>query len=125
YDQLYERTGVLNIIGVRLPLVNMARTENKGWDGQISYNNKTGNWGYAAGFTFSFAKNKILYIEEASPRYPWLAQTGRPIGQATGYNVLGYFQTQEEIDNYATISSEVKPGDLKYEDLNDDGIIDQ
>jgi TonB-linked SusC/RagA family outer membrane protein len=125
YDQLYERKEVLNIIGVTLPVVNMARTENRGWDGQISYNNTRGDFRYSAGFTFSFAKNKILYIEEAAPRFPWLAQTGQPIGRGMGYNVLGFFQTLEEVDNYATLNSEVKPGDLKYEDLNDDGIIDQ
>src|SRR5690606_2908497 len=36
---------------------------------------------------------------------------------------LGFFQTQEEIDNYAHLSG-AKPGDLKYEDMNEDGIID-
>lgn len=124
YDQLIQRESVLNIIGIGLPLVNLGRTENKGWDGQIRYNGGNNDFNYTASFTFSFAKNKILYIDEPITRYPWLAQTGRPIGQATGYNVLGFFQSQDEVDNYAHVT-DAKPGDLKYEDKNEDGVIDQ
>ncbi|TZF82787.1 TonB-dependent receptor [Pedobacter sp. BS3] len=124
YDQLISRRSVLDIIGIGLPLVNLGRTENKGWDGQIAYNKNKGDFTYSAAFTFSFAKNKILYIDEAAARYPWLAETGRPIGQATGYNVLGFFQSQDEVDNYAHVAN-AKPGDLKYEDKNGDGVIDQ
>jgi len=124
YDQLIARGSVLNIIGVGLPLINLGRTLNKGWDGQISYHDRAGEFDYSASFTFSFAKNKILYKDEAVQRYPWLAETGRPIGQATGYNVLGFFQSQEEVDGYAHVAN-ATAGDLKYEDKNEDGVIDQ
>ena len=124
YDQMIKRGAVLNVIGAELPYVNLGRTENKGWDGQVRYNGGNDKFNYSAGFTFSFAKNKILYIDEANTRYPWLAQTGRPIGQATGYNVLGFFNSQEEVDTYAHVAN-AKPGDLKYEDMNQDGVIDQ
>lgn len=124
YDQLYQKQDVLDIIGVNLPYTNSAITENKGWDGQVSYRHAKGKFNYSAGFTFSLAKNKILYQGEATPRYPYLAKTGLPIGQGFGYNVLGFFQTQEEIDNYAHLAN-AQPGDLKYEDLNNDGVIDQ
>lgn len=124
FDQLVNRKSILDIIGIGLPLVNLGRTENKGWDGQIRYNGGNDKFNYSVGFTFSVAKNKILYIDEPNVRYPWLALTGRPIGQSTGYNVLGFFQNQEEINNYAHLL-DVKPGDLKYEDKNKDGVIDQ
>ncbi|WP_256013897.1 SusC/RagA family TonB-linked outer membrane protein [Desertivirga xinjiangensis] len=123
YDQLFIKNDVLNIIGVTLPYTNSAITENKGWDGQVSYRNKIGNINYNAAFTFSTAVNKIVYQGEAAPRYAYLAKTGRPIGQPFGYNSLGFFQTQEEVDNYAHLPN-ARPGDIKYEDINMDGVID-
>jgi TonB-linked SusC/RagA family outer membrane protein len=123
YDQLFIKNDVLNIIGVSLPYTNSAITENKGWDGQISYRNKVGSVSYNAAFTFSTAVNKIVYQGEAAPRYDYLARTGRPIGQGFGYNTLGFFQTQQEVDSYAHLPN-ARPGDLKYEDINNDGLID-
>lgn len=124
YDQLVQRADILDILGVDVPFTNSGITENKGFDGQVSYHNTAGKFNYSAAFTFSIARNKILYNGEATPRFPWLSKIGRPINQATGYNVLGFFQNQAEIDSYAHLAG-VIPGDLKYEDLNGDGLIDQ
>lgn len=124
YDQLYVKDDVLKIIGVKLPYTNSAITENKGFDGQIGYHNRKENFSYGAVFTFSRAKNKIIYQGEATPRYEYLAKTGRPIGQGFGYHVLGFFQTQQEVDNYPHLAG-AQPGDLKYQDINEDGAIDQ
>jgi TonB-linked SusC/RagA family outer membrane protein len=124
YDQLYVKEDVLKIIGVKLPFTNSAITENRGFDGQIGYRNKIAELNYSAAFTFSRAKNKIVYQGEAEPRYAYLAKTGLPIGQGFGYRALGFFQTQEEVDNYAHLA-DTRPGDIKYEDVNNDGAIDQ
>jgi TonB-linked SusC/RagA family outer membrane protein len=124
YDQLYQKEDVLRILGVSLPFTNSAITENKGWDGQITYRQRTGKFNYSTGFTFSRAKNKVIYQGEAPPRFAYLAKTGQPIGQGFGYNVLGFFQTVDEVNNYAHLAN-AKPGDLKYEDINGDGAIDQ
>jgi TonB-linked SusC/RagA family outer membrane protein len=124
YDQLYIKEDVLKIIGVDLPYTNSAITENSGFDGQIGFRNKAGELNYSLNFTFSRAKNKVVYQGEATPRYAYLAKTGLPIGQGFGYNALGFFQTQEEVDNYAHVAN-AKPGDIKYEDANNDGVIDQ
>lgn len=124
YDQLFIKQNTLNIIGVTLPYTNSAITENKGYDGQVSYRDNIGKVNYNASFVFSFAKNKIIDQGEAPPRYAYLAKTGQPIGQPFGYNSLGFFQTADEVANYAHLAN-AKPGDLKYEDLNGDGVIDQ
>lgn len=123
YDQLWIKNDVLNVIGIGLPYTNSAITENKGFDGQVSHRHKINNLNYNIAFTFSRARNKIVYQGEAAPRHAYLARTGLPIGQGFGYNVLGFFQTQEEVDNYAHLAN-AKPGDLKYEDINGDGVID-
>jgi TonB-linked SusC/RagA family outer membrane protein len=124
YDQLFVKNDVLKILGVDLPFTNSAITENKGFDGQISHRNTIKDFSYSVAFTFSKAKNKVIYQGEAAPRYAYLAKTGQPIGQGFGYNVLGFFQTQEEVDNYPHLAN-AQAGDLKYEDVNGDGVIDQ
>ena len=124
YDQLYTKNDVLKIIGIDLPVTNSAITQNKGFDGQIGYHNRKEKFSYGTIFTFSHAKNKVIYQGEAAPRYEYLAKTGRPIGQGFGYHVLGLFQTQAEVDSYPHLAN-AQPGDLKYQDVNEDGVIDQ
>ncbi len=128
YDQLFYPGSISSIIGIGFARQNLATVRNKGFDGQIKYQNKVGKVYYDAAFVFSVAKNKILFQDEASPAYPWLSRTGYPIGQPFGYQYIGFYQSQEDINNSAKPNidaSNIKPGDLKYKDLNDDGIIDQ
>jgi len=43
---------------------------------------------------FLFAKNKILFEDEAAPAYPWLSRTGHPIDQPFGYTWIGFYETK-------------------------------
>ena len=132
YDQLVTRNDIPIIIGAGTAPLNVAKTENKGFDGQISYRDQFGDFGFNTNFVFSYAKNKVVYKAEAQQRYPWLAETGKPIGQEFGYTWIGYY-TPEEIallergDPAApavpNTDVPVQAGDLKYKDLNDDGVI--
>jgi TonB-linked SusC/RagA family outer membrane protein len=141
YDQLIAPAGVSEILGVGLPAVNLGRTQNQGFDGQIGYHNAIGKVQYSTTFVFSYAKNKILYEDEPQPAYPWLAQTGHSIGQPFGYHFLGYYTPADvaTIQKYEAAhggsnagdpavavpdnGETIQPGDLKYADLNHDGII--
>ena len=132
YDQLVTRNDIPIIIGAGTAPLNVAKTENKGFDGQISYRDQFGDFGFNTNFVFSYAKNKVVYKAEAQQRYPWLAETGKPIGQEFGYTWIGYY-TPEEIaliergDPAApavpNTDVPVQAGDLKYKDLNGDGVI--
>jgi len=141
YDQLITPAAVPEVLGVGLPAVNLGRTQNQGFDGQIGYHNSIGKVQYSTTFVFSYAKNKILYEDEPQPAYPWLAQTGHSIGQPFGYHYLGYYtatdvaniQKYEAAHGGSNIGDKavavpdngetIQPGDLKYADLNGDGII--
>lgn len=125
YDILTARASVPVILGVALPPMNIGKVNNKGWDGEIHYKNNYKDLQYFARGTFSYAKNKIVFRDEANPRYPWLARTGQAIGQGFGYVFDGFYQSQTDIDNSAKPTTKIKPGDLKYKDLNGDGIIDE
>ena len=133
YDQLVYRNDIPLMLGVGTSPINVARTTNQGFDGQVGYRNHWGDFGFNTNLVFSYAKNNIEYMAEAQQRYPWLAQTGHSIGQQFGYTWIGYY-TPEDI---ALIQAKaagapavpntdipVQAGDLKYKDLNEDGVID-
>lgn len=128
YDQLVTRQDVPEILGIGVSPENVAKTINRGWDGSVTYKDRIGTVQYNIGLVWSYAKNKILYEAEAEPRYPWLAVTGRPIGQPFGYTFNGFY-SQSDVNNAAVAKPvtaiPIQAGDLKYKDLNGDGIIDQ
>ncbi len=126
YDQLVTRQDIPQILGIGVSPSNVAVTINRGFDGQITYQDKAGGLQYSVGVVFSVAKNKILYQAEAQQRYPWLSKTGLPIDQPFGYNFVGYYTTADVADpKVAKPIGVVYPGDLKYKDINGDGVIDQ
>ncbi|HEY8919312.1 MAG TPA: SusC/RagA family TonB-linked outer membrane protein, partial [Chitinophaga sp.] len=141
YDQLIVPNNVPDIIGIGLPAINVGRTRNQGFDGQIGYHSSIGNVQWGTNFVFSYAKNKILYESEAAPAYAWLARTGQPLNQPFGYHSLGYY-TEQDLANVTAYQNAnggsnagnktiaipdnglpLHAGDLKYQDLNGDGFI--
>lgn len=75
---------------------------------------------------FTYTENKYVNLDEPVYPYVWKTSTGKPLSRTTGYIVQGLFSSQEEIDNSPTqnLGSTVKPGDIKYRDVNGDGKID-
>ena len=116
-----------------LPPSNIGRTENKGWDGEVSWrDNITDNLSYFVRGTFSYAKNKIIYMDESPSEYKLSMQTGRPIGTIFGYVTDGFYESWEEIENsaYDGMERNLAPGDLRYKDISGpngapDGIINE
>lgn len=128
FDQLWYPGSIPAILGVGFARENLASVRNKGWDGQVRYQDNIGKVAFDITAVFSYAKNKIIYQDEAAPAYPWLARTGHPIGQPFGYTWVGFYESQEDINKSPKPNidpSIIKPGDLKYADLNGDGIIDE
>lgn len=126
YDILTTRQDIPSILGVNLNPVNIGIVENRGYEVDLRYHNMVGNVNYYINANASFAKNKILQRSESQPAYPWLAFTGHPVGSIVGYTFIGYYQDADDIAKSAKpASTPVKPGDLKYADLNGDGNIDQ
>ena len=64
YDQLVKRNDIPQILGVGTSPINVARTSNKGFDGQIGYQDRFGDFNFNTNFVFSYAKNKIEYNEK-------------------------------------------------------------
>lgn len=74
--------------------------------------------------TFTYSRAKYKSIEEATDKPEWQKQVGHDISQQIGYIAEGLFHDQAEIDNAPTQSGNVRPGDIRYRDVNNDGKID-
>lgn len=75
---------------------------------------------------FTYNQNKYDYVDEPNYPYVWQTKTGKPLNTLTGYVAEGLFESQEEIDNWADqsqLGSNIRPGDIKYRDINGDGKI--
>jgi TonB-linked SusC/RagA family outer membrane protein len=128
YDQLVTPGNTPLILGIGVSPTNVGITLNRGWEETFNYHDKIGDVHYSVGLVWSYAKNKILYMAEAAPRYPWLAATGHSINQPLGYLFQGFY-SEEDVTNPKVAKPvgavAIQPGDLKYKDLNEDGVIDQ
>jgi TonB-linked SusC/RagA family outer membrane protein len=107
-----------------IPFNNVGKTENKGIDVTLDYNknwNKTSFFGFKG--TFNYNKNEAVFDGLPPWRYPYLNRIGQSISQRFGYISQGFFESDEQIQNSAKQSGDVRPGDLRYKDLNGDGVI--
>jgi TonB-linked SusC/RagA family outer membrane protein len=126
YDILTPRNGVSSIFGQTLPVMNVGQVSNKGYEVELTHNNRINkNLSYYIKANVSYARNKILYQDEAEPAYPWLKATGHSIGSIAVYSFDGFYKDAADVANSAKPPGvDVHPGDIKYKDLNGDGIID-
>ncbi len=106
-------------------MVNKGKVSNYGIDLSASYNDRIGKLNYFINPMFSFCRNKITESYETPKEEQARYQQGRPLGQRFGLEAIGFFKDETDIANspYQTFMP-VCPGDLKYKDQNEDGIID-
>lgn len=137
YDILARRNTVPSYFGIvqsTLPPINLGEVSNKGYEAELTHRGQAGNVGYSLRGNISVARNKIVYMDEPPAKYPWIRQTGQPIGAVRQHIWEGYY-TQEEVDiiarerelgltpSIAAPQGIVGAGYLKYSDLNGDGLI--
>lgn len=132
---VYERVNDNMLIPVNLPAVlgvipstsNAAAMKTKGWDLDLNWRDKIGKVAYSVGFNLSDNKNEItkylgnvVYSEGVNQALP-----GMPINSIFGYRSTGYFQSVDEVAQSAKQfgATNQGPGDIKYQDVNGDGVI--
>jgi len=126
---LIQRQQIPNFAGYPasvIPYGNLGKVKNKGIESQLEYKHTTANGiYYSFQGTFSFAHNTIVYNDQAPPLFDYLREAGHPIDQPFGYVALGLFQNEAEIANSPKqeLADKVRPGDIKYMDLNGDNVI--
>ena len=122
-------------LAVKLPIANLGKVDNKGYEINVKWADKIGQVRYNVGMNLSYAKNKVKFMDEIPQPYEYMCQTGRPVGQNFGYKYDGYF-SEEDVANYSSLKGKEggipdhgpgfipKAGDVKYKDLNNDHMID-
>ena len=107
------------------PTANVGKVSSEGFDGNFHYNQKLGEWDLTLRGNITYSKNTILDRDEENAYYKYQLQKGYRVNQARGLIAAGMFSDYEEIRNYPTQQfGEVMPGDLKYKDVNGDGVVD-
>lgn len=121
-------------LGVGTAKENLGRVRNRGFEIEAAYKEVVNNnfdW-YISGM-FSYSQNKVLYKDEVEPKYEYLRQTGKAVGQFFGKTVLRYYTPDDFImvDGVRTLNPDlpqpqypVQPGDFMYWDRNGDMVID-
>lgn len=108
------------------PWANVGAMESWGADGNISYMHQFNkDWNLTVRANFTYTNNKLTAYEQSGVKYPYQSYIGTPYGNQRGLIALGLFKDQADIDNSPkqTFMSNVMPGDIKYKDVNGDGII--
>jgi TonB-linked SusC/RagA family outer membrane protein len=133
FDILTDRSGRIDsrfgsvsaAFGQTLPPVNIGKVDNKGIEVDMNYNGNIGNKiSFSVKGTYSYAKNKIVFADEPTYQYPYMAYTGQSINTQRVYTWIGFYRDSSDIAKSAKPAGiTVRPGDLKYADLNGDGII--
>jgi len=118
--------GTYGVSSGNVPPANVGKVSNKGFEIEAGWNDVIGALTYFVKGNLSYARNKIDYEAEAPYPYPWMNATGYSIGQYKGLLTDGFYNTQAELNNrpYNTYGNNAKLGDLKYRDINGDGVID-
>ncbi len=137
-----DRTGILitpnttpSVIATGLPALNLGEVENQGYELMLGWQDNTSkDFSYNILATFSYSRNKIIYMDEVRKEFEYQNQTGGPTGrQGLMYEYVRLYQysdfTQDAngelvLDpNLPKPFVNVSPGDAMYADLNGDGVV--
>lgn len=128
-DILIQRSTIPSTTGIypwARPYGNLGEIDNKGLDALLEVRNTTkSGFFYSLRGNFTFARNEVIENDEPRPAYPYLTGKGHRLGQYRVFVAEGFFKDQAEIDA-APIHTfgQVRPGDVRYKDVNGDGKID-
>ena len=122
----------VNLFQGETPIANIGKVDNKGYELSLNWRDQVNDFSYFAGINVSYAKNKIIFMDEIDYPYDYMKKTGKPVGQNFGYKYDGFF-SQEDVANYEQergksipdhgAAFKPNPGDVKYKDLNGDHQI--
>ena len=118
--------------GLTLPAENIGKVDNTGFDFKIEWSDNIGkDWHYSISATGGYAKNTIKFWDEAPGAPEWQKSTGHPMNTSLYYEYDGVFKDWDEINDIAnrpnydgiTKDADLRPGDMKFKDLDGDGKI--
>lgn len=111
---------------------NVGEMTNRGFEASAAYAGKSGDFSYRLNGMVSYTKNTIDYMNEVAPANAFSAKTGRPYGTFIGLEAERFYDITD-FDNAGNLKvgiptpafGSVQPGDVKYKDLDKNGVVDQ
>ncbi len=120
-----RRGNVPSYVGLQsAPFGNLGIIDNKGFDASLTWNKKFTDFSFQILGNVTYNRNKVVENDQPAPLYPWLDAKGKKLSQRWGLVALGLFESEDEINNGPLHPGIVKPGDIKFQDVNGDGKID-
>lgn len=129
-DHIFQQRVTLpSYVGVvTVPMSNVGKMHSSGSDGNIEFFHEIDKeMSFTVRANYTFSQNVIDYFEENKLPYDYLSVSGKPYNILRGYIAEGLFTSREEINTSADQSSfgTIRPGDIKYRDVNGDGTINE
>lgn len=128
-------------VGFESPIMNVGKIRNQGFELEANWADKANDFEYNIGFNFSTIKNEVVELASkgqalpctgllySTDHIPAYAKEGNPISGFYLYRTDGIFQNMDEVNAHnkdgKLIQPKAKPGDIRFKDLNNDGIIDE
>jgi len=107
------------------PPANAATMRNRGFEFVFEYNDNWGDFTYDLSTNITTLDNEVLSLGNGEPIFGNASKTevGSEIGEIFGFVTDGIFQNQQEVENHADQEPGTAPGDIRFKDLNGDGVI--
>ncbi len=119
--------GYVGLVHSARPYGNVGSMRSYGTDGNISYTHIIDDdWNFTIRGNYTYSANEIINWEQPPTRYPYQPYNGFPLSALRGYIATGLFADEDDIAFSAAQSFggfKVMPGDIKYKDINGDGVI--
>ncbi len=132
---MLSRVPIPTVVGVRSPFQNVGTMENRGLELSLQYRDRAGAFRYSIGGNVSFISTEVISLGKGgepittgnvfSAGNVSRTEVGHPIASFYGYVTDGIFQNTEEIAAHAFQNEGTSPGDIRFRDLNADGIINE
>ena len=123
YDLLQQRGRNTALLGSTYPAENIGINHYFGIELNTGWADRVGQVNYFVNVNFATRDSRRVFMDEIEQEYPWMYQTGRRVGMIRGYLADGFFDTTLQgaaVQGYTPV-----PGDIRYVDLNEDGVINQ
>lgn len=119
-----RNASVPNFTGLTLPSENIGRVDNKGFEIEAGiHKSVSSDLRFDITANYSFARNKIVFMDEAAKTVEWQKLTGHPFGAWLMYNAIGIYADAADVAKYPSLGNAAQPGDVIFEDVDKNGTI--
>ncbi|MGN0069611.1 MAG: SusC/RagA family TonB-linked outer membrane protein, partial [Prevotella sp.] len=128
YDLLQTRGKSIELLGTSYPAENIGKSRRSGTELTLTWQDNVGTFNYYVTGNWSVEYSKLLFMDEQRVEYDYQRQTGRTLGTQFGLIADGFLTAEDIANGYPVMNgwaNKVQPGDVKYKDLNEDGVIDE